>query len=128
MNTKSPSILIVDDEEVLRSVCRRVLAPMGYQIDTAANADEAIHKLNAGSFDLVLTDLAMPGSMNGAGLLNHIHAHWPSIKVLMMTAFPDLESAIGTMKGGALDYLVKPFTHDQLKTTIARALQPESKG
>ncbi len=124
----NPLILIVDDEESIRSVCRRVLAPHGYVVETAANADEALGVLKEKSIDLVVTDLAMPGSMNGAKLLDHIHSHWPKTAVMMMTAFPNLESAVGTLRGGAVDYLVKPFNREQLVEAVAQALKAHRPG
>ncbi len=118
----APRILIVDDEDSIRAVCRRVLTPEGYLIESAANAEEAVALLQAQSVRVVVTDLTMPGAMAGAGLLDYIHAQWPNIPVIIMTAYPDIDSAIGTLRAGAVDYLVKPFTQQQLKEAVAKAV------
>lgn len=115
-------ILIVDDENSIREVCRRVLSPRGFRVIAAATGQEALAHLRQERIDAVLTDMAMPGEIDGAGLLERLRTHWPTIPVIIMTAFPDLQSAIGALRGGAVDYLVKPFSREELCAAVTRCL------
>lgn len=115
MNTQDAKrILIVDDEDPVRTICVRMLRPRGYQVDTAANADQAMTFLEKNSVELVITDYKMPGEMDGLALGQAIKRRFPKTKVILMTAFPDVDTAVGTLRLGALDYLVKPFDQEDL--------------
>ena len=115
------SILIVDDEEPIRVLLQECLQGQGYQTQKAANGDEALNALGANSFDLVLSDVRMPG-MNGLELLETIAKKYEEVGVLMLTACEDVGMAVQAMKLGALDYVLKPFRIEDIGQTIRKAL------
>ena len=119
-------ILIIDDELIVRTSCRRVLEPEGYEIAVAEHGQEGLEKLeNEGPFDLVLTDLKMPG-MDGIEVLAEIKKRWPDMTVLIVTGYQTIETAVKSIKLGAFDYVNKPFTPDDLTEVVARALRGEA--
>ena len=120
----SGKILIVDDEEGLRKVLARGLAKEGYLTEAVGSGAEALSRIAAESFDLVITDMQMPG-MNGLELLAEIKAFDPALPVLVITAYGTVESAVQALRLGAYDYITKPFESDELKLTIAQALERE---
>lgn len=120
MNETPPSLLVVDDEAPVREVCRRTLTALGCAVRTAADAGEALAQLKEIPFDLILTDLTMPGALNGEKLLEEVKRLSPTTDVIIMTAFPALETAIPTLKKGACDYLIKPFDQPFLRALIER--------
>lgn len=122
-NPSKPRLLIVDDEEPIRRLCERSLAGSDYLVDTARNAAEALQLFRLKAFDIILTDLSMPGSMNGEGLLEEIKRRSPTTDVIIMTGYPTLDTAIPTLKQGAYDYLIKPFDQAVLKSVIARCAE-----
>src|SRR3990170_708170 len=115
-------ILIVDDDAELRSHLSEVLKEKGYQIDSAASAIEAYEKLALVEFDVVLLDYMMP-KKKGIEALVDIKSLRPRIKVIMITAFASIENAIDAIKGGASDYVSKPFRMDSLLSAIRRVLE-----
>lgn len=116
-------ILIVDDESGIREVCSRTLRQMGFQVRSAPDGPAALKQLNERRFDLVLTDMAMPESADGARLVSEIKLHWPATEAIVMTAYPSLETAIPTLKDGACDYLIKPFGQELLRSVIGRCFE-----
>src|SRR5258708_7293369 len=116
----SPQILVVDDEPAIREACRRTLNGLGGRVETAETGDEALSLLQAGAFDVVVTDLAMPGTLDGLKLLEEIKQRSPDTDVIMMTGFPALDTAIPTLKNGACDYLIKPFDMNSLRAVVSR--------
>jgi adenylate cyclase len=112
------NVLIVDDEKSMRDLASRTLKEAGYTVSVAANADEALNVL-PGEFEIVLTDLDMPGSMTGVDLTKHVRKK-STIDVIIMTGFPDLSTAIEAVREGAYDYLVKPFSPDTLRMAVDR--------
>ena len=117
-----PSILIVDDEEIVRSSCVRILSSDGYRLDTAADGNEALKKLQGGAFDLVLTDLMMPG-MTGIDLLRQVKEEWPDTEVIVITGYGTVKTAVDALKYGAYDYIEKPFTPEALQHVVERCLE-----
>jgi putative nucleotidyltransferase with HDIG domain len=115
-------ILIVDDEEAIREVVSTLLTAQGYKCDTAANGEEAINKMREGGFDLVLSDLVMPG-VDGLKLIELVRGYDPEVPVIMVTAMHDISTAIEAMRRGAYDYILKPFEKDQLFLSVRRALE-----
>jgi DNA-binding NtrC family response regulator len=107
-------ILVVDDESPVREICQRMLAPRGYVVDTAANGNEALERINSQTYDLVLTDYRMPGELNGLALGHAIKARFPQSRIILMTAFPAVDTAVETLRLGAMDYLIKPFEQAEL--------------
>jgi len=120
MATKS-SILVVDDEDALRTVLSSELTNEGYEVSTAADGDEAVGELGKAEFDLVLLDIKMP-RMNGFEVLKHIRQNHEKTKVVMLTGFADLKNAIESKKLGADDFVSKPYDLVDLLTTIERVL------
>jgi DNA-binding NtrC family response regulator len=115
------SILVVDDEEALRTVLSSELSSEGYNVETASDGDEAITILGGKPFDLVLLDIKMP-RVDGFEVLKFIKKNSPQVKVIMLTAFADLKNAIESKKLGAEDFISKPYDLVDLLTTIERVL------
>jgi len=115
-------ILVVDDERDIRRALEFVLSREGYTVETAANGKEALEKVKNEDVSLVLTDLRMEG-MDGFDVLKKTLEMDSSCPVIIMTAYGSIESAVDAMKKGAVDYIVKPFIHEELKLTIKRVLE-----
>ena len=118
----SHRILLVDDEESLLRVTQVRLRNAGYRVDTAPGGAEALEALEKHSYDMVITDLMMPG-MSGLELAPKIRAANPDTMVIVMTAFGAVETAVQAMKAGVFDYLTKPIDADELVLCVRRALQ-----
>ncbi|SPP99945.1 Acetoacetate metabolism regulatory protein AtoC [Candidatus Sulfobium mesophilum] len=114
-------ILVIDDEEIIRESCRRVLEPAGYQVDTAASGGEGLQVLKTEAIDLVLTDLKMP-DIDGIEVLIKIKENWPDTEVIIMTGYGTVKNAVKAMKMGVFDYIEKPFSPDDLLALVVRAL------
>jgi DNA-binding NtrC family response regulator len=122
VNDGLASVLIVDDKPQMREVLQKILAAEGYAVDTAAGADDALERIDHSAFDIVLTDLRMPGR-DGFELLDHIRERAPEIIVILMTAFGSIDTAVEAIKRGAMDYVSKPFETNEVLLRIRRALQ-----
>lgn len=118
------SVLVVDDEDALRSVLSTELLSEGYVVETAPDGDDAIAILQQKQFDLVLLDIKMP-RVDGFEVLRFIKQRYPSTKVIMLTGFADLKNAIESKKLGAEDFVSKPYDLVDLLTTIERVLSAE---
>jgi len=114
-------ILVVDDEDALRTVLSSELVSEGYEVGTAADGDEAINEIQKQTFDLVLLDIKMP-RMNGFEVLKYVKDKHPKTKVIMLTGFADLKNAIESKKLGAEDFVSKPYDLVDLLTTIERVM------
>ena len=110
-------ILVVDDESVIREGLSRILEAGGFAVETAKNGHAAIELLQQKEFDLIITDLKMPG-MNGFEVLSAVKVLQPEAAVIMITGFATVETAVEAMKSGAADYLVKPFSFNELLARI----------
>ncbi|RMF68781.1 MAG: sigma-54-dependent Fis family transcriptional regulator [Calditrichaeota bacterium] len=110
-------VLIVDDEPKMCKVLRFALEPEGYTVVTAETAEEAMEKLGANEFDLVVTDLKMPGK-DGLYVLHEAKKRSPDTEVVLMTAYATAQTAVEAMKKGAYDYIIKPFEMDELKLKV----------
>ncbi|HEX9028094.1 MAG TPA: response regulator transcription factor [Anaerolineales bacterium] len=118
-------ILVVDDEEMVRSSLEEILRLEGYDVKTAFNGEDALSNLQSENFDLVLLDLKMPG-MDGMDVLRAAGRVAPETKVILLTGHGSLESAIEALRQGAHDYILKPApSHDILKS-VANALTRKS--
>ncbi len=115
-------ILVVDDDESLRRVTEVQLEQEGYQVATAPGAFEALAALEKAPYDLVITDLKMPG-LSGVDLLRRVRQEYPEVLVIVVTAYGTVESAVEAMKLGAYDYLTKPVNPDALRLMAGRALE-----
>ena len=114
-------ILVLDDEADMVENCRRILSRDGYECLTTTDAEEALRLIESERPDLVLTDLKMP-TIDGLEMLARVRELSPQTPVIMLTAFATVESAVAAVKAGAFDYLPKPFTLDQLRVAVERAL------
>ena len=119
------NILIVDDELSMREFLEILLNGEGYNVDSAANGTEAIKKLKNTHYQLIISDIQMPG-MGGLELLKNIKNLSPATEVLMMTAYASTETAVEAMKSGAYDYITKPFKVDEVKLIIKNVLEKVS--
>lgn len=120
-DNSNKKILIVDDESEMRIALNTALKRGGYQLESAENGNDALEKMEDEQFDLVITDVRMP-KMNGLELLRAIKQRSNHTKVIMMTAYGDIDNAVETMKSGAFDYLLKPFSAEILGASVNRAL------
>jgi DNA-binding NtrC family response regulator len=114
-------ILVVDDEDALRTVLSTELKGEGYDVETASDGDEAISVVQNKKFDLLLLDIKMP-KVDGFEVLKFVKKGFPAIKVIMLTGFADLKNAIESKKLGAEDFVSKPYDLVDLLTTIERVL------
>lgn len=118
-----PSILVVEDESGQRKVLQRILEREGYDVTLAENGLNALEKIEGTMFDLVISDMRMPG-MTGRDLLREIKETDPDLPVLIVTAFAELKDAVDLVaREGAFYYLQKPINNDELKSQIKRALE-----
>jgi DNA-binding NtrC family response regulator len=117
---KKISILIVDDEDSVRDSLNLWFTEDGYRVECAENAKKALSILESGSFDIILTDLKMPG-MDGLELLRRIRALNKESIIIVMTAFASVDTAVKALKDGAFDYVTKPFDPDDLSHLIRNA-------
>ena len=117
-----PTILLIEDERQLRDNLQILLQSAGYQVITAANGVEGIQQLREQAFDLVLTDLVMPG-MDGFKVMDYLRVHSPETVVVAITGYVSADSAITALRKGAYDYLAKPLDVDLMHSVVARALE-----
>ncbi|MBI5639879.1 MAG: response regulator [Nitrospirae bacterium] len=123
---KKASILIIDDEGIVRTSCSRALSPEGYEVKTAQNGIEGLKMLETERFDLVLTDLKMP-DMDGIEVLGKIKEKWPGTEVVIITGYQTVDTAVKAIKLGAFNYIEKPFTPDALLAAVAEALEKKKR-
>lgn len=114
-------LLVVDDETSMARGMQEALRRGGYDVDRARDAAEALVALARRTYDLVVSDMRMPG-MDGAELLDRIRALYPDVGVILVTAFATVESAVRCVRAGAVDYLTKPFSPDDLLRAVEQAL------
>jgi DNA-binding NtrC family response regulator len=112
--------LVVDDDKRLRSVLKGLLSEEGHQVTTCKNGSEAIATCLAEKFDLIITDLKMPGA-DGLDVLRKAKKKHPDILVIIVTGFASLETAIQAIREGAYDYITKPFKLEEFKILIKNA-------
>ncbi len=117
----SPSlrVLVVDDDRIVRTATAKQLEDAGYTVEVCESAQRALERLSDGCWDVVLSDLRMPG-MDGLGLLEEIGEHHAGVETILMTAFGAVETAVRAMQAGASDYLVKPFHFDELEVRLRK--------
>ncbi len=115
-------ILVVDDEITVCKSIRQAIEREDYEVEMALSAEEALQKEEASPFDLIITDLMMPG-MSGLDLLQHLKKKKPHVTVIMVTGYPTIRTAVESVKLGAFDYLPKPFTPAELRSLVSRAFK-----
>lgn len=119
-------VLVVDDEQSMREFLAICLKREGYEVSVAESGDEAKIVLEDHAFDVVISDMRMPGNTDGMSLLKHVKTSGLKSEVVMVTAFATPETAIEAMKIGAYDYLTKPFKVDEINAVIGRAMEKQT--
>jgi CheY-like chemotaxis protein/glycine cleavage system H lipoate-binding protein len=114
--------LVVDDEEVVLASVRKALRKDDYEIDTVERADDGLALLEDRSYDVVLTDLMMP-EVDGLELLTRIRDKKLAVQAIMITGYPTVKTALKAKKLGAFEYVTKPFTRQELRSVVVRALR-----
>jgi DNA-binding NtrC family response regulator len=122
MSSRGGRILVVDDDDSIRETFHDHLTDAGYEVATAESAERAMSRLAEVDPGVIITDVRMPG-MSGIDLLTTVRRARADISVLVITAFEDMETAIGAMKAGAYDYLVKPLDLDQIDLVVERCFR-----
>ncbi|MFC1884893.1 response regulator [Thermodesulfobacteriota bacterium] len=107
-------ILVVEDDPGVRKLLKKRLTKSNYEVETAEDGVSAVDMISKSHFDVVLTDLLMPGSVDGIGVLDAIKKNNLRTEVIIITAFPSIDNAIEALKKGAIDYLQKPINFDEL--------------
>ncbi len=119
-------VLVVDDEPDVRKVVRMTLEKAGYDVLEAEDGEKAIEAIKKGEhsilLSLIITDIRMP-NMNGIDVMNYYRKEWPSVPLIVLTGFPDLDMAIAMLQHGVVDYLVKPVEAEKLRASVAQALE-----
>jgi two-component system phosphate regulon sensor histidine kinase PhoR len=117
-------ILVIDDEQIMREGCSRILSKDAWAVICAENGTKGLEEIKAHSekIDVILLDLMMPG-MSGMEVLDHVRTIDPNLLVIVITGYATVESAVEAMKKGAYDFIPKPFTPDQLRIVVRRALE-----
>ncbi|MBI5588973.1 MAG: response regulator [Deltaproteobacteria bacterium] len=121
-NIRSFHVLVVDDEDIARTNLEYILKKEGYIVSTAVNGADALEKVMAGEFDLILTDLKME-KMDGMQLVESVKRVSPHTDIVMITGFATVSSAVDALKKGAAHYLPKPINLDELRTTVRQILE-----
>ncbi len=121
MTTTKGRLLFIDDEDIVLRSCRRVFGGEDVEIETAASGEEGLAKARAGRYDVVITDLKMPG-LGGMDVLKALRAERPEVTVIVFTGYANVETAREALKNGAFDYIPKPFTPDEIKDVVRNAL------
>ncbi|MCP3944610.1 MAG: response regulator [Desulfobacteraceae bacterium] len=117
-----PRVLVVDDEERIQKACQRLLSEEGCEVNVAQNGIQGLKMIEEKHYDIVLLDLMMPG-MSGLDVLSDLKSRHPDTVVIIITGYATLEHSIKTMKKGAFDFLPKPFTPQELRVVIAKAIE-----
>ena len=118
------SILVIDDEEIIRDVIVRLLEGEGYKVTTAASGEDGLEIAREQPFDLVLLDLMLPGK-GGLAILDEFAQGSPDTVVIMVTAYASIENAVTATKSGAFDFITKPFKNDELLLVIKNGLEKQ---
>src|SRR4051794_5362115 len=116
------TILVVDDEEIMREILETLLTREGYQVRLASSGQEGLELARAIPFDAALVDIMMPG-INGIETLDELRRIDEDLAVIIITAYASVESAISAMKSGAFDYITKPFKNEEVLVVIRNAME-----
>jgi len=119
-------ILVVDDDPKSRNILKRLLAPTEYEVEIAISGEEAVERLKRSKFNLVLTDLDMPG-MDGIELLSHVKSRYPDVPVIIVSGVATEESRNEALEVGAEGLLSKPYTREELLAIISESMTKNKK-
>lgn len=117
-------LLIIEDEDTLCESLKRVFQREGYEVDIAFNAESALDLARDKSYDLVITDVILPG-ISGIEFMKRYREKKPDAKVIVMTAYSSTVTADDAINAGACDYLIKPIMHNEIKQAVRKALGHE---
>jgi DNA-binding NtrC family response regulator len=117
------NVLVIDDEPIVLDSCQRILSQEGFEVKVAMNGREGLKKIEEDEYHAVLVDWKLP-EIDGMEVLRIIKKNHPDIIVLMITGYPSVSSAVEAMKLGVADYVSKPFTPEELKEALIKALEP----
>jgi DNA-binding NtrC family response regulator len=115
-------VLIVDDEDIVVRSCQRILADCGFEIDAVSDGWEALRRVEAHDYEIIILDIMMP-KIDGLEVLQHVKERHPDTDVIMITGLSQIQTAVQSMKLGAFDYLSKPFDPEELRHVVDRALE-----
>lgn len=118
---ESQKVLVVDDEKLVCESCTSILGEEGFAVEATMSARDGLRRLDQERFDLLLADLRMP-DMDGIELLENVRVKAPDLPVVVITGYPSVDTAVRTTQLGALEYIAKPFTPDELATGVRSAL------
>ncbi len=125
MTQTNGRVMVVDDEADVRTVARMCLEQAGYQVIEAEDGEQAIQKIKEGDnplvLDVIITDINMP-KINGLEAIQFFQQEWPRVPLMVMTGYPNLETAKELMKLGLVDYLVKPVDKEKLLAAVEKAM------
>ena len=121
MEKKKGKILVLDDEKIVLDSVTRILEDENYQVFTCQKGEQAVETLKEGGFDILITDLKMPG-MDGLQAMESMLEIDPDLSIIMFTAYSTVDTAVKAMKLGAVDYIRKPFTPDQLTELVEKIM------
>lgn len=119
---RKKKLLVIDDDVLILNSCRRIFMDEGFEVITADNPQEGLNLANLSDFDVILCDWRMP-KMNGIELVEILCHRCLNSAIIMITGFPALERAIQAFKHGAVDYIAKPFTPDEIIDIVNEALE-----
>ncbi len=124
MLSPPPTVLVVDDEELILDLLKRSLRGLGHKVQTARSAEQGLKlfRQDQASIATVVTDICMPG-VDGLALLGSLKSHDPDLPVILMTAYADIDTARAAIRAGAYDYVTKPFDLSSLGISVGRALE-----
>jgi len=115
-------LLVIDDDEGVRSLLKDLLVEADYTVDTASCGEEALKKIRVSTYDLVVTDLRMKG-MHGLKVIEEVKSIDPGVDVIVITGYGSVNSAVESMKAGATDYITKPFNSDQIRIVVDKNVE-----
>lgn len=122
ITAKTGKILVVDDDALLRDFLNETLNRTGFKVELVSTGEEALEKIKQEDYDIILSDIRMP-NMGGMELLATVKKYLPDAKVVMMTAYGTVQNAVEAMKLGAFEYVMKPFSLDEIELVLSRALE-----
>jgi two-component system NtrC family response regulator len=125
MDDTMPRILLIEDDDSSRELGQFNLTRAGYEVDTAPDGDQGLRRFTSGRYDLVITDLRMPGR-SGMEVLAEVKRAEPDVPVIVVTAYANVDLAVDAMKTGAQDFIGKPFNRDHLVLAVRKALEDRS--
>ena len=118
----SQSMLIIDDEEIVLNSCRKIFSAEGFHVVITSSPEEGLRLASDSAYDVILCDWKMPG-FDGLDVVEELHRRSPESAVVMISGFPSVGRATEAMKRGAMDYVAKPFTPEEIMETVKKAVQ-----